>query len=139
MKEAGMKRVGAVLSLAILAVAVSLAVPALSEHQPGASERISIQLDIAPQAGSADTFICTAVIEDLASGALLSEPRVVFQKAEQATIRTGIQASSDPRSALDVLINVMVDESGSKASYSAEVKRGTVVITSQRASIRLKV
>ena len=133
-----MKRAGVVFSLAVLAVAVSLAVPALSEHQPAGPERISIDVDIAPQPGSADAFICTAVISDLAAGTSLAEPRIVFRKAEQATLRSGIQPSPDASSALDVLINVTVDESGSKASYSTVIKRGAVILTSQRASIRLK-
>ena len=133
-----MKRVVVVSGLVVLAVAAFLTVPAFSESEAGSSERFSIELDIAPQQGSADTFVCTAVIKDLASGVSLAEPRVVFRKPDQATIRAGAQSSPDPKSAIDILINVSVDEPGSKASYSAVIKRGAVVLSSQRASIRLK-
>jgi hypothetical protein len=104
---------------------------------PAVGERLAIDLEIAPQAGSTDTFILVASVRDLASDKVLSSPKVQFKKGQSAKARSGIESSAPSGPSLEIVITASVQESGHTATCTAEVRRAGELVAFQRRTVIL--
>jgi hypothetical protein len=111
----------AALPLLLLGLTVTVA----NGGDPGQpAYELDIQLVRDAKAG---TYLCTAVVTDLATGAPIAAPRITGEMGKEATARTHHDQS-------EVVLTVTVDESS--ASYELIVSDSGAVIARQRASVK---
>jgi hypothetical protein len=93
---------------------------------------------VLPQAAPERSYLCEAVITDLQSGEILSQPQSVVEAGSTVAFRAGVMPRPEPDSAIELVIHVSVDANGTEATYTIEYSRGGEVFYSQRASFQLR-
>ena len=120
----------AVVLLTMLAVAG--AVLALSGGS--APPALSAEIAISPAAQHDGAYSCTARISDAATGAVLSEPTVLFRSGEDATLRSGVELQGK---ASEVIVTVSADAAKRTAAVRVELVDGGRRSTVQAVNVQL--
>jgi len=108
------------------------------EVAPYPSGAFAVTIEVAPVDDQDGVYTCTGEISDLESGEVVSQPTITFNAGQPASMQSGVMASDGRSSLHQVKITVSVDGEGRTASYSAEITRAGKVVSSQKASIRLR-
>lgn len=119
--------------IVIALVLTSLSLPRIGnaageERQPAG---ISVNVAVIPMDAARSQFQCTASIVDLGDGSVLMAPRLQLLAGREG------MATSSPRTGIQVLFSIRVEEGGTRASYSVEHSRDGMVLAKQSGSISL--
>ncbi len=99
-----------------------------------ATPAIGVELAIAPSSHGDGTYTCTASLRDLATGQVLSEPRVVFRSGESAEMRSGLTLDGEPA---HVDLAIAADGTDRTASVRVDFTRGEARTTIQSVRVHL--
>jgi hypothetical protein len=102
------------------------------------SGTFGVAIDVTPVEGEAGVYLCNGTVTDLATSKVLSRPSVKFKAGEPATVRSGIMVGAGAADVNEVKITVEVGSDARTASYTAEITRAGEVVSSQKATIRLR-
>lgn len=89
---------------------------------------VNVAFDVDPENG---TFTATAEISDLASGQVLSAPRITGKPGQEAVARSAIQTEAGTE---ELRLTVSADEE--VATYRLELIRGGEVVSVLRSTVR---
>ena len=103
--------------------------------EQGFSGRIGSEVSISPS-DTPGIMICEVTITDLATGEILSSPRVTFKPGQPATIRSGVKMSPDSNEEYYILMEVVVSEDAKSASYTSTISLHGEVISKQAAHFK---
>jgi hypothetical protein len=81
--------------------------------------------------------MCTGEVKDLASGTVLSAPRIQVQKGATAKTSSGEKASAG-MPGWQVDLEVSIDPAGTKAGYTVTYSRAGQVVAIQSSSLSLQ-
>jgi len=98
---------------------------------------IAVSIDVVRTDAANGTYTCTAHVTDIASGALLSSPKVAFTSETGAVVRTKKQPDPN-RPASEVALDVLAGKDGNSASYSVSYTREGVLVAVQNGSLTLR-
>jgi hypothetical protein len=106
---------------------------ALPSHDAWLNVHPGISVDVHP-AGKTNQYEINATITDLATGKVLTQPKLVINAGAPGIIQVG---STGLPGLVSVNLSVTVATDGATATYTSEIHSGTEVISSQKASISL--
>lgn len=92
-----------------------------------------LSVKISPSAKHEGAYELAATVSDLATGKVVSAPRLLFVRGEEATTSTVV-----PESRHEVTVTANVDAGQSSASYTLVVKDAGTVISQQAGEVKLK-
>jgi hypothetical protein len=125
-----MKRRAALFGSGAALLGGTLAIASTTDSQPA-----SYDVDLGIQPGKADNeFLCTVSLHSGETGHT-QQTDGSFKQGTTGTLRTG-QGRADG-SSIDLLVEVTVDASGSRAKFVATVSDRGTVVTTQRTSVAL--
>ena len=119
------------LALAVVLTPLSLPRSGNAAGEVRRTAGISVDVTVKPMDVARTQFQCTASIVDLGDGSVLMAPRLQLLAG-----REGI-ATGSPRTGIQVLFSIRVEEGGTRASYSVEHSRDGMVLAKQSGSISL--
>ena len=116
----------ALIGLALFAVAVGI-----PSQGSAASQFYGFEVGIVVSDENAYEF--TATVSDLRNDEVLAAPRII------ARLGDGAETTSEATdSKMKVYVTVAVDKLGTKATYTAEVRKGRKVVARQKGTIQLR-
>ena len=113
-------------------LASSVALPAAAAG-PAATGAYDISLGVEPAKGP-DEFLCRVSLRPAESGQI-HESEHAFKRGTNATMRTG--EGRPDGSAIELVVEVTVDTSGTSAAFVATITDRTKVVSVQRTSVAL--
>lgn len=131
-----MRHPRAVVSIVVLGL-VTVTGVALAAARGLPPSNVGVELAVTPSKGTAGQYVATAVVTDLRSGQVLAKPRLVFEKGSPAEVKSTFYPEGD-ESANTIVIDLAVDGSGSRATYSWHHERNGEVLSSQHITISLE-
>jgi hypothetical protein len=102
------------------------------------SGTFGVAIDVTPVEGEAGVYLCNGVVTDLATSKVLSKPSVKLKAGKPAIVRSGIVTSAGAASLNEIKITVEVGSDARTVSYTTEITRAGEVVSSQKATIRLR-
>ena len=115
----------------VLLVAVALAPPlAAHDSPPVPAGQIAVEASFEKGGERPDQYLCTVTVKDLASGEILSAPKIQIQAGENAT-------TSSATDEYEVSISAFVTKGGGQVDLAVIVKRGGVKTAAQATTIKL--
>jgi hypothetical protein len=132
-----MKRQTLAISAILILVASLLAVAGDTATKSEPSGRISTEISVFPT-DQPDVWMGEAIVTDIETGEILTQPRVRFNSGEEAKLRTGGMLGPDAKDEYYVLLEVFVGAAGENAKYTSTVSIGGEIVSKQSASFKLK-
>lgn len=120
-----------VLAMAAGACEVGNSQPQGAKLSPAPTRALSTAVKIAP-GSKPGSYLATVEVSDADSHELLMAPRVYFPKGDEPTVASGTLPNGD-----EIIFSVAVDEAGTTASYTAELKRSGASVNLQKASVNI--
>lgn len=99
-----------------------------------AAPAIGVEVEIAPSTRGDGTYTCTASLRDLATGQVLSEPRVVFRSGESAETRSGLSLDGEQA---HVELAIAANGADRTATVRVDFTRGDARTTIQSVRVHL--
>lgn len=124
-----MKTIFAVALLAVSVPAFAEGATTSSDAWQGARPDIAVSVS---QGDTPDTYKVNAVVTDLRSGDVLSEPVMVAYAGKAARAEIGGIGTDG---LMSIAFSVTVDHAGDTAAYSSEVRNNAEVVSSQSATL----
>ncbi len=121
--------------LILVASLVALAGDTPSKSDP--SGRISTEISVFPTE-EPDVWMGEAIVTDIETGEILTQPQLRFKTGEEAKLRSGGMLGPDAEDEFYVLLEVFVGEAGEIARYTSSVTIGGETVSKQSASFKLK-
>lgn len=121
--------IGAV-RLVVASLLVAMAASAQDAQSDWRNVRPSVVLELEPgtDSGAYDVY---ATISDLRSGRVLAQPRLQVQAGSTGAIEAGA------RDAVSLRLEVGIDATATRATWSFELRDGDALLTEQRATLTL--
>jgi hypothetical protein len=120
----------------VLLPALALSVSLLAA-EPQSASGLGVSVAFTSMKHNTSVFMCTGEVKDLASGTVLSAPRIQVQKGATAKTSSGEKASAG-MPGWQVDLEVSIDPAGTKAGYTVTYSRAGQVVAIQSSSLSLQ-
>lgn len=127
-------RVLILVSVVVVAALIALPGSVFANTSGAGGPALGTEVSITPAAGRDGAYVCTARILDAATGAVLSEPSIIFRSGEKAEFRSGVQVQGK---ASEIIVTVSADASRRAATVRVELAAGASRSTVQVMSVQL--
>lgn len=101
----------------------------------GGAPHVGVEINASPDAKKPGNYVITVIVTDLDSGGVLSAPRVVTRKGEEARVSTMVTAPDADQATLKM--RILVAEDGTGVSYSWTLVTADTVVASHSAEFTL--
>ena len=91
----------------------------------------STDIEVSPDGEAEGLWRCLVVVTDLASGEVLVAPSIVFPAGDPAEVQSRLGDGTEFQ------FEVRVEEGGSGAAWSSEIRRESQVLNTQKGTVRL--
>jgi len=95
---------------------------------------VDVQAEPAPEPYT-DRYVIKVIVTDLDTGKVLTTPRVVTRRGQEARVRSGLRAPNGDDSTMNM--RFLVSEDGTSVSYSWTITTGDTVVASHSAEFSL--
>lgn len=127
-----MQRTFGVLATAMLVAGATVFAFANPTPPETPSERLGIELELAPASQDRSSFLVRSVVTDLATDRVIANPQLVIATDKPGRIEAGVDGK------WMLQMQVAADAAGQRAIYEATFSREGKIISKQRVSINLK-
>jgi hypothetical protein len=125
----------AVYSFASLQADDKASKPNLRSSPP--SDQLGFELTVSPAPDTPGSYVCETIITDLASGEVRSRRSTTIASGTEMTFMAGTQSSPDPTSGTELIVNMLIDDKQSNATYTAKYSRGGTLVLTQKACVTI--
>jgi len=121
----------------MLAVAATAGVSATADAPTSPAQGIAVTVDVVRDPSDPRQFTCTAEVKDLATGELLSVPKVRLLAGEPTKARSGVQAHGGVVER-EIVLDAVVAADGNATSYTVTYTRSGQTVAVQKGSLTLR-